>query len=93
MLLSQSNLCIPVDKHCDSKYRQMKEVESEWRMKRWVSIQGARTERPVSWTQKNNSTCPLQELMNVPPELLGFLVNTKSHLLMEGLSKSAVAET
>ena len=33
--------------------------------------------------------------MNVPPELLGFLVNTKRliDLLMEGLSRSAIAET
>ena len=41
--------------------------------------------------EKNNSTWPLQELMNVPPESLGFSVNTKKHLLMEGLS--AVAES
>ena len=34
MLLSQSNLCIPGDKHCDSEYRQMKEVRSEWQTER-----------------------------------------------------------
>ena len=66
--------CIPGNKHCDSEYKQMKEVKSEWQ----------RETRELE-TEKNNSTSGLSELIaNVPPESLGFLVHTKSHLLMEG---------
>ena len=46
----------------------------------------------------NNPTAsgPIHSLpnnLNVPSESLGFWVNTKSQLLMEGSSMSAVAET
>ena len=40
MLVSQSNLCIPYDKHYNCEYRQMKEVRSESQMER----QGEKTE-------------------------------------------------
>ena len=51
MLLRQSHLCIPGDKHLDFEYRQMKKVRSKWQTERRVSNAG-RVDRETGFSKK-----------------------------------------